>query len=259
MNVSVTLVFSSAAEAASALSRLSVIRHEDRPDVGVSAEEKALLQRLGDTVTVDPQVPLALTQAPPEFNPFAAAAAAPAVPPEVAAAPAAPTVDKNGLPWDSRIHASTKTLNADGTWRQRRGLNDPGLVSRIEAELRAAVSAGSNPAGPVASAAPAIAAPAVTPIAPPTAAVTPPTSVPTVPAAPPAPASIAPPAAPSTDFASFMARMAPIFAADQAGAMARMVAVLAPLGLTSPAQLAARPDLIMQVEMGFHASAPAAA
>jgi hypothetical protein len=56
-----------------------------------------------------------------------------------------------------------------------------------------------------------------------------------------------------------MARMAPIFAADQAGAMARMQAVLAPLGLTSPAQLAARPDLIMQVEMGFHASAPVAA
>lgn len=44
-------------------------------------------------------------------------------------------VDKEGLPWDSRIHSSAKTFNSDGTWRSRRGLAD-GYVPKIEAELR---------------------------------------------------------------------------------------------------------------------------
>ena len=69
---------------------------------------------------------------------------------------------------------------------------------------------------------------------------------------PPVPPPLPPPAI--CDFAAFMQRMAPIFAADQAGAMARMQTVLAPLGLKSPAQLALLPDLIVQVEMGFHAA-----
>jgi hypothetical protein len=51
-----------------------------------------------------------------------------------------PTVDKTGLPWDARIHSSSKALNADGTWRKRKGLNDDGLVKRIEDELRAAMA-----------------------------------------------------------------------------------------------------------------------
>lgn len=33
-------------------------------------------------------------------------------------------VDKNGVVWDARYHASSKALNADGTWRRRRGLSD---------------------------------------------------------------------------------------------------------------------------------------
>jgi hypothetical protein len=44
------------------------------------------------------------------------------------------------LPWDERIHASTKATNADGSWRYKRGV-DKGLISKVEAELRAAVSA----------------------------------------------------------------------------------------------------------------------
>jgi hypothetical protein len=46
-------------------------------------------------------------------------------------------LDVHGLPWDERIHAGTKAKNADGSWRQRRGLNDPALVARVEAETRA--------------------------------------------------------------------------------------------------------------------------
>jgi hypothetical protein len=62
-------------------------------------------------------------------------AAAPAAP----AAPSAPVpgveMDKDGLPWDHRIHAETKGKNKDGTWRQRRNLPD-GLKEQVEAQLR---------------------------------------------------------------------------------------------------------------------------
>ena len=55
------------------------------------------------------------------------------------AAPAPPatgaTLDKDGLPWDARIHASTKTFNADGTWRKKRGVETT-LIQTVEGELK---------------------------------------------------------------------------------------------------------------------------
>ena len=76
--------------------------------------------------------------APPPAPPAAAAPPAPTAP----AAPASPaaTVDKTGLPWDARIHSSSKATNADGTWRKLRGLDDGAMVARVEAELRALVA-----------------------------------------------------------------------------------------------------------------------
>lgn len=47
---------------------------------------------------------------------------------------APPATDKNGLPWDERIHAGTKALNADGTWKKRRGVDDA-TVAAVTAEL----------------------------------------------------------------------------------------------------------------------------
>lgn len=47
----------------------------------------------------------------------------------------APAVDKNNLPWDARIHAGTKALNADGTWKKRRGVDDSTIAS-VTAELQ---------------------------------------------------------------------------------------------------------------------------
>lgn len=44
-------------------------------------------------------------------------------------------LDKNGLPWDTRIHAASKAINADGTWRQKRGVA-PELVATVETQLR---------------------------------------------------------------------------------------------------------------------------
>lgn len=54
------------------------------------------------------------------------------------ALPSSPTVelDSRGLPWDARIHASTKSKTKAGVWTALRGLNDDAKVARIEAELR---------------------------------------------------------------------------------------------------------------------------
>jgi hypothetical protein len=50
------------------------------------------------------------------------------------------TFDAAGLPWDERIHSSSKAIVADGTWRQKRGVSEL-LVKKVEAELRDAVTA----------------------------------------------------------------------------------------------------------------------
>lgn len=44
-------------------------------------------------------------------------------------------VDSAGLPWDERIHSSSKSTIANGTWKKKRGV-DPALVATVEAELR---------------------------------------------------------------------------------------------------------------------------
>ena len=54
--------------------------------------------------------------------------------------PAAPKpnveLDTEGLPWDLRIHARTKTKMKDGSWKKLRGVG-PEVVKRVEAELKA--------------------------------------------------------------------------------------------------------------------------
>ncbi len=45
-----------------------------------------------------------------------------------------PEFDKRGMPWDERIHASSKSINADGTWRNKRGI-DKDTLEAVEKEL----------------------------------------------------------------------------------------------------------------------------
>lgn len=94
-------------------------------------------------------------------------------------------LDVSGLPWDERIHASTRAKTDTGNWRKRRGVQDA-LVTQIETELR--------------SHAPTPPAAMFTPPSPPA----PPPGMPRVPgatfSAPPAP-----PVAPVFDFAALMA------------------------------------------------------
>ena len=74
----------------------------------------------------------------------------PPPPPNVDAAAGSNTslvLDKNGLPWDVRIHSSSKNLNADGTWRYLRG-GDVDLRVAVEAELRAKLANTETPPAP---------------------------------------------------------------------------------------------------------------
>jgi hypothetical protein len=148
--------------------------------------------------------------------------------PEAAAAPSIPGIvltDKTGLPWDERIHASTKTFNADGTWRRKRGI-DVTTISTVEAELKLLM---------------AIPSPAPAPVA----AVPPPPGSPAVPAAP------APPAAPDqADLRSqFVALVGRASAAIQAGKLsqAEMASACATVGIEALPKLGIRLDLVPQV------------
>lgn len=142
------------------------------------------------------------------------------------AAPSIPAsgveLDKNGLPWDERIHAGTKTKLKSGEWKAKKQV-DAALVAQVEAELRARVAA--TPAAPVAAAPVAPVAPAA-PVVDPAAVFggaapgVPP--APAIPTAPPV-ASLAPAAtvAPSAvaDPATFEQLMPRITAAVTAGIM----------------------------------------
>lgn len=86
-------------------------------------------------------------------------------------------LDKNGIPWDERIHAGTKRKNADGTWSLKKG---------VDKDLAAKIIAAYQSAAPIAPPAPS----APTPPAPPSA-----PSKPGVPAAPAKPGVPTPPKA----------------------------------------------------------------
>jgi len=144
--------------------------------------------------------------------PAAPAAPAPMPAPGATAisAPAAPTshasdveLDSKGLPWDERIHASTKTKVADGTWKAKRGINDPALVARVEAELRARIAAPAMDAAAVFGG-------AVAPAPLPPAAIVPP-AAPSLPAAPAAPSVAADP----TTFEQLMSAISPLVVAGK--------------------------------------------
>lgn len=50
-----------------------------------------------------------------------------------------PAHDSKGLPWDERIHSSTKGQNQDGSWKKRRNVDDA-TVASVEAALRGGVA-----------------------------------------------------------------------------------------------------------------------
>lgn len=265
--VTVTLQFASLAEAATALSSLAtpartVIAHEDRPDVGVEPAAPATKA----TPPAPPALDLAAVfgqQQAPQAQQVPPAPLAPPAPPAVAAVPtppvvpplpqasaAAPELDATGLPWDSRIHAETKSKNKDGTWRSKRNM-DKAFMATIEAQLRQAMGAPAAPAVATAASSPAVtAAPAAAPTVPPAPPAVP---QPSTPPAMPGPSVAAAAATQGETFAEFMARLAPNFAADPVGMGAKMGTALQQFGLSAIGQLSARPDLIPAVSAALAA------
>lgn len=117
-------------------------------------------------------------------------------------------------------------MNTDGTWRQRRGLNDAALRSAVEAELRAGLSA----ITPVVVAAPPIPEP-------------PAASVPVpVPPAPTAPGVTPTP----TTLAEFMAALTPRMVQGYV-TMAQVIAACSAQGLATLRDLGERPECIPAV------------
>ena len=121
------------------------ISYVDRPDVGKEADAPLALAQ---PVASPSPAALVFGGAPQTTGQTEQAARLAAVVPPVPSAPtaataptaapagsAAPQLDTRGLPWDGRIHASTKVFVADGSWRQKRG-TPPELVAQVEAELR---------------------------------------------------------------------------------------------------------------------------
>lgn len=164
----------------------SVIPHDDRPDVGAEPvnHSSVVLTELAKFSPVDALVSVSLAQAEPDrdFTKVFTAAAAPSVPipppppvlvlmtptppalpaetvslpdPAPAATAVVPpvfvgsesvVVDAAGLPWDARIHASTRAHNKDGTWRKIRN-TDKSAAAIVEADLRAAAAIPPVPPG----------------------------------------------------------------------------------------------------------------
>lgn len=179
--------------------------------------------------------------------PVAPGASAAPVPAPAPAAPAATgsgvAVDKDGLPWDSRIHSdAAEKLAKTGYWKTKKNLPD-GYKLQIEAELKAVMAAGKSPAAVAspsgASSVSAAPAPATTTTA---AAVAPP--APSAPAAPaPAPApGVAPAAAATNPFATFTR-----WILDHKLSATDVVLEVQKLGLSSIPDLGKRHDLIPQV------------
>ena len=197
----------------------------------------------------------------------AATPVSPAASPQPTAAPAGVETDKNGLPWDERIHSGPKDKrpkNADGSWRKRRGVDDA-LVEQVEAELRQVMGATGNPApaAPTAAASPEPApapAPTAAPVVPPptpadagtasgpVAATTADSAPPAPPVATPAPAPApTPPASPApSGELTFPELMRKITALQSAGTLTVQATneIAVSLGLTGVRDLIHRPDLI---------------
>lgn len=121
--------------------------------------------------------------------------------------PNAPATDKLGAAWDANIHSSSKKMNADGTWKKRKG----------------------GPASPVA-AAPVVSAVPQAPVP-----VPPVAAAPMPPAVPPAPSGL------PTDFASFM-RAAGSFLPGNKITMGEINEICQSLGYDSPMALKGAPN-----------------
>lgn len=76
-------------------------------------------------------------------------------PVEIPAANLSTEVDSRGIRFDDRIHSASKSINKDGSWRSRRGV-EPELIKKLEAEQGAPAIAAQPvvPSAPIQTVAP---------------------------------------------------------------------------------------------------------
>lgn len=151
-----------------AVNELEVLQHDHESTLPVAAFGQPVVDEAAAAFGAPP-APLALSTppaatgsivAPPPPANTAPITTTPGVASSVAPA-ASVELDRQGLPWDARIHAESRNKIADGTWRKKRNL-DPTLLAQVEAELRQVM--GAAPAAPLVPAVPA--PPPTAPIAP---------------------------------------------------------------------------------------------
>jgi hypothetical protein len=151
-----------------------------------------------------------------------------------AVAPTGVTLDTAGLPWDARIHTGSRAMNADGSWRRKRGV-DEATIATVEGELKALMSVPVEPASNV---------------------------LPFTPAPPPPPAEpvavAAPPPPPPTDpFIGLIERISSLVGAKAITMEQAQAAIVAAGGVSLPLMVS-RPDLIPQVLSAINALVTAA-
>lgn len=112
------------------------------PSFAGAAQSSIAPAAMPDSSVTVPTAPL--TNVP---SPAGAATTAAAPVPAANLAPGV-DIDVDGLPWDARIHSSTRVKNADGRWRARRGVDDT-VFDSVVAELRAVMGNAPTPAAPV--------------------------------------------------------------------------------------------------------------
>jgi hypothetical protein len=171
-------------------------------------------------------------------------------------------LDAAGLPWDERIHSSSRKIGKDGTWNKRRGGPSGTELAAIEAELRGGTV---MPVSPVAAPVPPMPVPLPVPMTPQMAAAQQVAPVPPMPVAQP----IAPVAAPAPmppmpepepqpvaveqtewDFTSFMMAFGQRVAQIDSD---YLVQVNALYGLNAITDLSVKPELIPTIVAQFKA------
>lgn len=101
-------------------------------------------------VAPTPTLPQAVAAPVPPAPMPAVAAIAPTAPVAPSSLAGSVELDAKGLPWDSRIHSSGKTLIKDGTWRYKGGIPQE-RIAAVEAELRGGPAPLAVPVAPIAT------------------------------------------------------------------------------------------------------------
>lgn len=112
---------------------------KDTPLPIISDNKASAMDAVGELADLEEGQAADLQEANERANASTPAQAAQVFSEATAAGAQVPPVDKTGLPWDERIHSSSRALNSDGTWRVRRGA-DKDQVALIEAQLRSSIA-----------------------------------------------------------------------------------------------------------------------